>query len=139
MSYSEIYLNLSMELNWFTPDDAKKLINYSLKKKYLSKKDDLIIPNFEINKIEIPIGFVPSNQIQFNDEKKYFNDNEEILNEIINRIINKTNFSYEDMREKIKFTSNEKNIYEEIAALIIAKEYEIELEDLYENIENILF
>ena len=27
LSFSDLYLTLSMELNWFTPDDAKEFIN----------------------------------------------------------------------------------------------------------------
>ena len=28
--YSDFYLTLSMELNWFTPDDARKFLDFSI-------------------------------------------------------------------------------------------------------------
>jgi len=60
MSFSEIYLSLSMDLNWFTPDDAKKFLNYAIKNKFLIKKGSLIEPAIEISKITIPVGFSPT-------------------------------------------------------------------------------
>jgi len=51
LSFSDLYLNLSMELNWFTPDDAKAFVNTAIKQELLIKKGDLIKPNFDYNKI----------------------------------------------------------------------------------------
>ena len=63
LSFSDLYLNLSMELNWFTPDDAKNFVNTSIKQKLLLKKGDLIKPNFDFNKIVVPVGFKPSKSV----------------------------------------------------------------------------
>jgi len=59
LSFSELYLILSMELNWFTPDDAKTFVNMAIKQKLLIKKGELIKPNFDFRKIVVPVGFVP--------------------------------------------------------------------------------
>lgn len=121
MSFSEIYLSLSMDLNWFTPDDAKKILNYAIKNKFLNKKGNLIEPNIDLNKIIIPIGFSPSKKIQFNEEDKYLINHEDLLKEIINRIAEKTNLTYEDINKKIEISSKEKNLYNEVAALLLLK------------------
>lgn len=139
MSFSEIYLSLSMDLNWFTPDDAKNFLNYSLKNKFLIKKGNLIEPNIDLNKIIIPIGFSPSKKIQFKEDNKYRIRHEDLLNEIISRIVEKTSLPYKEMEEKIKIFSREKKLTEEVAALLFAKEYEIDLEELFEEIENKIF
>ena len=35
LSFSDLYLTLSMDLNWFTPDDAKSFLNLTLKQNLL--------------------------------------------------------------------------------------------------------
>ena len=136
MSFSEIYLNLSMDLNWFTPDNAKKFLNYAIKNKFLNKKGNLLEPTFDLNKIIIPIGFSPSKKIHFEEDNKYFIKHDDLLKEIIIRIVEKTNLLYEEITEKIKLTSREKNLTEEVAALLFAKVYKIDFEELFEEIEN---
>jgi hypothetical protein len=136
MSFSELYLSLSMDLNWFTPDDAKKFLNYSIKNKFLTKIGNLIEPNIDISKVIIPLGFSPSKKIQFIEEAKELGNEEDLLGEIVNSIIERTNLTYEDVSEKIINFSKEKNLYAEVAALLIAKEYEIDFKALYEKIEN---
>ena len=136
MTFSEIYLNLSMDLDWFTPVDAKKFIDYALKNKFLTKKGKLIEPNIDLSKIIIPVGFSPSKKLEFKEKNRYIVKHEDLLDEIINRIVEKTNLNYEEIKEKIKSSSKEKNLLDEIVALLFAKEYEIDLEELYEEIEN---
>jgi hypothetical protein len=63
LKFSELYLSLSMELNWFTPDDAKSFISLALEENLLTKKGDSIKPNFDYEKTTIPIGFTPSKRV----------------------------------------------------------------------------
>ena len=55
----ELYLPLSMDLKWFTPQQAKDFIKLAEKKKLLNKKNNLIKPNFDYKKINIPLSFQP--------------------------------------------------------------------------------
>jgi hypothetical protein len=63
LSFSELYLDLSINLNWFTPEDAKKFVNEAMEKGFLIKEKDLIGPAFDIKKIQVPIGFYPSKTV----------------------------------------------------------------------------
>ncbi len=56
MSCSELYLNLSMELGWFSPEDAKKFLYKEIKNKLLTNEDEQISLTFDVNKIKIPFG-----------------------------------------------------------------------------------
>ena len=136
MSFSELYLNLSMDLKWFSPEEAKKFLNDAIKKKLLIKENDLILPSFDLNKIKIPIGFSPSKDLFI--EKKNQEDLGEInvVKQIIKKIHEKTKTEEPQIIDKIKEISKEKNITDEIAALLLGKEYEIELNDFFEEIES---
>jgi hypothetical protein len=141
LSFSDLYLTLSIDLKWFTPEDAKAFINLALKQKLLEKNGELINPNFEYAKIVVPVGFSPSEKIIEKKEIENYDkeDEEDILNKIVKRIVEKTDLNKETIIEKIEEIGKEKNIDIEVAALLIGKEYDITLQDIFENIERNIF
>ena len=133
LSFSEMYLTLSMNLKWFTPDNAKKFINNALKQQLLFKKAEVLRPGFEINKINVPFGFNPAGKNLYKEEKKPTEIN--IFDEMVEKISRKNRIKKEDIYEKIKKIEQEKNINSDIATLLVFKEFGINLEKFYEKIE----
>ena len=70
MTQSEFYLTLSMDLKWFTPKKAKDFTISSLKNNIILKKEDFLKPNFNINNIDIPLGFVPSKDVFYEQKEE---------------------------------------------------------------------
>lgn len=134
LSFSDLYLNLSMELNWFTPDDAKNFVNTSIKQKLLLKKGDLIKPNFDFNKIVVPVGFKPSKSVFVEKEFEIVKENY-ILDKIVQTIIEKTKLNENQIIEDITNIAKERNLTKEVAALLFGKEHDIIFEDCYKEIE----
>jgi hypothetical protein len=134
LSFSDLYLNLSMELNWFTPIDAKAFVNMSIKQKLLIEKGDLVKPNFDINKIVVPIGFIPSKNIFEKKEVKVIED-EDFFKKIIRQIVDKTKLDEKQIIGKIEDIANERNLTIEVAALLLGKDYNILFEEFYIQIE----
>ena len=111
---SDLYLPLSMDLQWFTPNQAKTFVNMALQQKLLIKKDGKLKPSFDYGKIVVPVGFRPSKQpLEEKDEKSAI--------------------------EKIKDIEKEKNVRPEIAALLVGKEYDIDVDDCFDEIEEKIF
>ena len=133
LGFSEMYLTLSMYLKWFTPDDAKKFVNNALKQKLLLKKGEDLRPGFEINKINVPLGFHPAGESFYEGEKEHMKAN--ILDEIVEKVAEKAKIKKEDIYEKIKKIEQEKNINSGVAALLVGKEFDVNLENFYEKIE----
>ena len=125
----EIYLSLSMELNWFKPDEAKNFVKKSVENKLLVEEDGLLKPGFNVDSVDIPLGFKPS-KTSFNFEKKQKEDDkdkEDVVKIIINKIVLKTKKEKEEIKLKIKKEETEKNITELVAALLVAKENDIDV------------
>ena len=143
LSFSELYLTLSIELNWFTPDDAKTFIKNAIENEIIIKKEDLFGPNFEIDKINIPTGFYPSKDLLQkpkeikNEDKQKKDKTEDLFEEIINEISKKTKNKKEEIASDIKKIEEEKNITVEVAALLYAKEKNINLEGYFNKIETL--
>ena len=134
LSFSDLYLNLSMDLNWFTPDDAKAFVNMSINQKLLIKKGDLLKPNFDFKQIVVPVGFFPSKKLF---EKKVVEDNKDVdfFENMVRQIIKKTKIDEKEVIGKIQDIANERNLTKEVAALLLGKEHNILFEEFYTQIE----
>lgn len=140
LSFSDLYLTLSMNLNWFTPEGAKEFVSFALKQKLLTKKGEVITPNFDYEKIVVPVGFTPSKRIfEEKETKKRDEKVETVLNKIVKQLVEKTDLDESQVIEKINATSKEKNITTEVAALLIGKEYNVSLVDFFKEIEETIF
>ena len=139
LSYSELYLALSMDLNWFTPDDAKVFVDSSLKNDLLAKKGDLIQPNFEYDTIVVPVGFTPSGQVFEGKIEKQVEKKSDIFDKIIKRLVKETKLDEEKIKEKIHKISNEKDITAELAALLFSKECNVSTEVFLKDVEKSIF
>jgi len=135
MPFSEFYLTLSIELNWFTPDVAKTLSNTFIKNKLLIKTKELVKPGFDINKIKAPLGFYPSKKVLERKEPVEELTEKDLFTDILNELTSKTEKNKEEILEKINKIQEEKNITKEIAALIVGKEFEIDLTEYFEKVE----
>ncbi|KYK33390.1 MAG: hypothetical protein AYK22_09055 [Thermoplasmatales archaeon SG8-52-3] len=140
LKFSELYLALSMELNWFTPDDAKSFITLALEENLIEKKGDLLKPNFDYENTTIPIGFSPSKRVfEIKKAEKKEEIKETILEEMIKILIEKSNLDKSKITKKIDDLAKEKNITEEVAALLIGKEYILNFENFFEKVEESIF
>lgn len=140
MKYSDFYLTLSMDLNWFTPEDAKDFINKALEGKLLEKKDETIRPGFNVDKINVPLGFIPSKTLF--EEKTFVQkpiEEKDILSQMIKKISNATKIKEEEIFASIKKIENEKNLTPEVAALLFGKEYNVSLEEFFDEVEKQIF
>ena len=137
--FSEFYLSLSMDLNWFTPKQAKEFINIALKQRLLIKKDDLITPTFDYDKTAVPVGFYPSKQVFEEKEVKKHVKEEDVLKKIIRRIVEKTNLNEQEVVTKLQEIEKEKNITPGVAALLIGKEHNVSLDDFFNKIDEKIF
>jgi len=130
LSSSEFYLTLSMDLNWFTPKQAKDFLKKSIDEGLILEDDEKIKANFDLMKISVPVGFYPSKKVF--EEKPEIKPvkTEDILEEMINKIVNDSGLNEKDVIGKIKAIEKEKNISVEVAALLLGKSLNVSL-DMY--------
>lgn len=140
MTYSDFYLTLSMDLNWFTPDNAKIFVNKAIKNKLLEKKDEVICPGFNIDKISVPLEFYPSNKLfedKISDQQQI--EEEDLIDKIVHKISSMTKIKEGEIMINIKKIQSEKNIIREVAALLFGKEHNVSLQDFFNEIEKSFF
>ena len=128
---SELYLPLSMELGWLSTKESQEFIKYALTQKLLIKKGELLQPNFQYQKIIIPLAFVPS--------KKFFSENQtNLIDRIVVQISIQTKHQQTELLDEIRKIKTEKNLSSEVAALYVAKKYGLDISNWYQSVEKIL-
>ena len=119
MSFSEFYLTLSIDLNWFTPEDAKTITQQMIKKGLLSEEKENITPGFDISNIKVPSGFYPTKQVLKKEESSQQKPiKQDVLTTIIKKIVEKSDEKQQTIFEKIKNIAEERNITIEVAGQI---------------------
>jgi hypothetical protein len=131
---TELYLPLSMELGWFSTKEAQQFLAYALKKGLLVKKDELLSLNFPLDAVKIPVGFTPSKKT-FDDTT---NDRKEtnIVMDIVMQIAQQTHQEKNDIFEEIKREAKEKNLLVDVAAVYVARRYNVDVYEWYPSIED---
>lgn len=134
LTEAELYLPLSMELGWFSTKESHQFVTYAMKKELVVKKDGVLVPNFPLDTIKIPVGFTPSKKtfIETTDEQK----EEGIIEEIVSQIYAQTHQDKTEIHDEIKKEGKEKNLLAEVAALYTARKHRVDISDWYDRVEN---
>ncbi len=135
MGFSEFYLTLSMELNWFNPEDSKKLTNQMIQSGLLVKESEKVTPGFDISNIKIPSGYQPTKDVLKQEKKEQKTTEKDVLTTLIEKIAEKTEKDQKEVLDQIKNIAEERNLIIEVAALIFGKEFDILFDDLHNSVE----
>ena len=127
---TEFVLALSIDLKWFTPEQAKAVLGDAEKAGLLKREGELIRPSFDISKVKIPPGFKPEP-----GEKK------SIFDRIIDRIILGTGIEKRKVVALINKKQEElsKQVVIEVSAILVAMEHGVMVDDLMEEEFTVLF
>lgn len=63
LSEKEFVLSASMDLRWFPPRDAQRLLQIGLESKLLESRAGMIRPTFDLAAVEVPRDFAPTASI----------------------------------------------------------------------------
>jgi hypothetical protein len=60
---SEFVVALSLDRDWFSPDQATRLADVAVSEGLLRRTEDALVPTFDPENVTIPEGFVPSEDL----------------------------------------------------------------------------
>lgn len=121
MKESEFVLALSIDLNWFAPEQAKNVLGEAEKAGLLKREGELILPTFDVSKVEIPPGFKPG----VYGEKTIFE-------RVIERIMQGTGMEKRKIIALVNKKQEElaKMVLIEVSAILVAIEHGVAVNDL---------
>ncbi len=131
---SEIYLPLSMELNWFSLEDAQRIVDAAISAHLLEKREGFLEPVFDIDEVEIPVGFSPSGSVDdlmgASDEKST-----QLNDRLLAHLAKVTGKNTSQLVEQIEQVCSEKNVLFLVGAVIVSKKYNVDVSEFFEEIE----
>ena len=137
LTEAELYLPLSMELGWFSTSEAQEFVAYAIAQGFLEEKDGMLQPTFPIETIAVPVGFTPKKKTF--PKKKKSTKEESVLEAIASRICEKTGRDIAEVHAEITQVASEKKIMPEVAALYVARTYNLSLDEWFHAVEEALF
>lgn len=132
---SEIYLPLSMELNWFSLEDAQAIVDAAISSHLLEKREGLLEPIFDIDSVQIPVGFSPSKSVQYlmgeNSQKT-----SDVSSKVLAHLASATGKSSSQLTTEIEELCAEKGLVFLVGAVVVAKRYNVGISEFFDDIES---
>ncbi len=135
MPRDDFKMTVSMELHWFSPSEAEQFLEVAIQTNYMATDDDAIEPTFNVSMIDIPIDFTPAKSLLVLPEKSG-SPEANVFMDIVSAIENETKQDKQTIISRINQVQSEMNIEIEAAALIIARECELDTNQFLESVKN---
>ncbi len=127
LTEKEFVLSASMELRWFTPKDAQKLLDLGLTGGFLRRQNGGVSPTFDYSTIEVPLDYRPGQDI-FNSIQKPRGD---FFSEIVDKIVRTKSVPKREVVSKVNKKQELLGIDVEPAALLVLSDYGLSVESAF--------
>lgn len=123
----EFVFSASIDMRWFTPKSAQKLLDMALQMKLLSKSNGELTPNFNLDEVEVPLEFKPTEDIL--DVR---------VEDLLSRLLTKLQESRLDRKElaaRMNALQAMYGIEPEAAALVLGNDVGVDLKEYIPSVE----
>lgn len=123
----EFVFSASIDLRWFSPKAAQKLLDIALQLNLISRRNGELSPNFNIEDIHVPLEFKPTEDILNIQE-------ESLLSRIISKL-SESKLERRDLVARINALQKRFGVDIEIAALILGNDLGMDMKELISIVE----
>ncbi|HYY48214.1 MAG TPA: DUF2240 family protein [Thermoplasmata archaeon] len=123
LSEREFVLSASMDLRWFPPRDAQRLLQIGLETKLLESRDGTIRPSFDVSAVEVPRDYVPTAAILSTPTPS----EEDLFVRIVDAIAAKTGTDRKSAIRLVNGVQERMDVDLEVAVLIAAHQFGVDI------------
>ncbi len=127
MSERDFVLSASMDLRWFPPKEAQRLLDLSVQKGLVTVVEGDVEPTFDLDAVEVPLNFVPTTEV--------LQDAGDLFERILDAIARAAAAPIKDLAARVNGIQDDMGIYVEVAALLAAREIEVDVSGFYSEVE----
>lgn len=133
----DLELLASMELRWFEPKDARKIMESAIKLGLLNEHGNKLKITFDYNTINIPIAFKPPKDLY----EQLNQDNQSLFMQIVNHISISTDIPEKDIIAEINEKQQRANDYLtlETLAILYGKSKDVDVDSFIPVVKSKLF
>lgn len=122
LTEQEIRHQVSMDLRWFEPEEARRFVEQARERELLEPAGDGLAPTFPVREVEVPLGFEP--QLPARDVTP--------MDRLLDRLESETGRERQDLvaevnREQDRFDDLVEPL---VAGFLVARDLEVDVEDL---------
>jgi len=123
----EFVFSASMDLRWFSPKEAQKLLDAGLSGGYLQRKNGNVFPTFDCAIVEVPLDYKPSRDVLDQLPARQA----DLFSEIVDRIVKAKSVSKREVVSRVNKKQELMGIDVEPAALLVASDYGVSVDSKY--------
>ena len=127
MSEQEFVLSASMDLRWFPPREAQRLLDLSVLKGLVTLEEGGLEPAFDLEAVEVPLHFVPTTDI--------LQDASDLFDRLLDEITRAATRPRKDLAARVNSVQRWLGVYVEVAALLVGEELTVDLTSFYPEVE----
>ncbi|WP_225334826.1 DUF2240 family protein [Halomicrobium urmianum] len=122
MSESEFVVALSLDRDWFSPDQAKRLVDVAASEGLLERDDDAVVAAFDFADVTVPEDFAPDESVL--QERSTF---ERVLDAVV-----ETGVEKQDAVAAVNRLQTDLGVTLEAAAVVYARRQGVDVTDIAE-------
>lgn len=126
----DFVFSASMDLRWFPPKEAQRLLDVALKRGLLKLEDGRVRPTFDLDEVDVPLDFTPSQDI--------LTQGEDLFQRLVEEIARASGKSPREVVSRINAIRSRMGIYGEVAALLAGSEMDVDMSSFYGDVEELL-
>jgi hypothetical protein len=123
LSEREFVLSASMDLRWFPPRDAQRLLQIGLETKLLESQSGTIRPAFDVSSVEVPRDYVPTSAILDVPTPV----SEDVFLRIVDAIVARTRTDRKSVIASVNGVQEKLDVEVEVAALVAAHQMGVDV------------
>jgi hypothetical protein len=128
LTEKEFVFSASMDLRWFSPKDAQRLLDAGLTAGHLKRIEGNLLPTFDFGKLDVPIDYKPTPDILQEATKKRSRD---LFSEIVETISKSMSVPKREVVSRVNKKQELMGIDIEPAALLVACDYGVSVDDAF--------
>lgn len=127
LTEKEFVFSASMDLRWFSPKEAQKLMDAGLSGGLLERRNGSLVPTFDFMGMTVPVDYKPPKAALDEGAKK----NTDLFTEIVEAIVKAKSVPKREVVSKVNREQEMLGIDIEPAALLVASSYGMRIESGY--------
>jgi len=117
MKRKEFVLAVSMDLRWFPPAEAEEMLAQAERAGLVRSDGDAVVLNFSLEDVRIPLNFRPTRDVLKVD----------VVRSLVEEAASQAGVEREKVFSRINQLKEDRNLDTGVAALIVAKEYGVDI------------
>lgn len=125
LTEAEFQFAVSLDFRWFTPQEAQRLMDLSIKRGLLVRTDMYLSPSFDYKDIEAPLSFRPSHDVLAGEKEE-----PSLFAQLVHLITTKGGLKKRDAVARVNKAQERLGVDVEVAAIIVAGDLGVDVSGL---------